>query len=450
MNTISHALQVTIRAIDSLLPDPTNAREHPPRQIQQLARSIHTFGFNCPVLIDGEGQVIAGHGRLLAAQSLGWKQVPTICLEHLTPTQVQAYRIADNRLTDCSTWNDRLLAEQLCALSSVDLDFDLTAIGFELPEIDLRIQSLSIDGTERDDEPELGSGAAVTQIGDVWRLGVHRILCGDALAIESYATLLGSDQAHMGFADPPYNVPISGHVTGNGRHQHREFAMACGEMSPVEFTRFLSGALGHMTRASISGALHYVCMDWRHMGELSAAAIQNTLVLKNLCVWDKGVGGMGSFYRSQHELIFVYRCGEGETTNNVQLGRFGRNRTNVWAYPGANAFSRRRGPDNPLSLHPTVKPIGLVADAILDASRRGQTVLDPFLGSGTTLLAAERTGRAAAGMELDPVYVDTAIRRWQRMTGAQATHAQTGETFEVMERQRAVSLSSGHEQEAAR
>lgn len=433
MPQVQTSLEVRELPISALRPDPRNARLHPKRQIQQLAKSIEAFGFNCPVLIDGQEHVVAGHGRLLAAQALGWKHVPTIRLGHLTPEQLKAFRIADNRLTDISLWDDRLLAEQLQELANADLDFDLTATGFELPEIDLRIQSLD----EATDEASIECATQaipVSTLGDVWQLHGHRIACGSALDAAVYQTLMQGESAALVFTDPPYNVPISGHVVGNGRHQHPEFAMASGEMSEAEFTQFLQAALGHTANVCASGALLYVCMDWRHMEELAAAAKAVSLDLKNLCVWDKGTGGMGSFYRSQHELVFVYKHGPGGSTNNVQLGRFGRNRTNVWSYPGANSFARESTEGNSLAMHPTVKPTALVADALLDASERGQHVLDPFLGSGTTLLAAERTGRLARGIELEPTYVDLAIRRWQRLTGAQAVLMRTGERFDALER----------------
>ena len=423
--------QIAYLAIDQLTPDPKNARQHPVKHVRQLAKSITTFGFNVPILIDNDRQVIAGHGRLLAAQHLGWTEVPTITLSHLTPDQVRAFAIADNRLTEISEWDDRLLAEQLKELSEVDLGFDLDVIGFELAEIDLRIQGLNSDAEEDFSEEELSEGPIVSQPGDLWVLGPNRLYCGNALEAESYATLMAGATAAVVFSDPPYNVKVNGHVLGKGAHRHAEFAMASGEMRPAEFEAFLSQAIGRMQTACDPGALMYLCMDWRHIDELSQAAKAHVLELKNLCVWDKGAGGMGSLYRSQHELIFVYKSGHAAHTNNIQLGRFGRNRTNVWQYPGINSFARKTDEGNLLALHPTVKPVALVADVLLDASHRGEVVLDPFLGSGTTLLAAESTGRIAYGMELEPRYVDTAIRRWQRKTGQSAVHAVTGETFDA-------------------
>lgn len=429
---VSQAMRnsIAFRSLGSLTPDPRNARQHTLKHVQQLARSIESFGFNVPLLIDQAGNVIAGHGRLLAVQKLGWQEVPTITLEHLTPEQIKAYRIADNRLTDCSTWDDRLLAEQLLELSIADLDFSLTDMGFEMAEIDLRIQGLA--DTEEEGEVDLSDvqGPTISRLGDVWCLGPHRVLCGNALEAESYQVMLAGAAVHLVFTDPPFNVKVQGHVMGNGKLHHDEFLMASGEMSQREFTHFLTQALGQMKATLVEGSLLFVVMDWRHAKELSQAAEHHGLEQKNLCIWDKGVGGMGSFYRSQHELIFLYKTGAAAHTNNIQLGRFGRNRTNVWKYAGANSFARRQGEENLLTLHPTCKPVALVADALLDACDRGQGVLDPFLGSGTTVLAAEQTGRVAYGMDLDPKYVDVAVRRWQRKTGRQAIHAVTGETFD--------------------
>lgn len=452
-NSLIHQLAIQSRLVTELTPDPKNARQHPERHVRQLAKSIQAFGFNCPVLVDGADQVIAGHGRLLAARSLGWTEVPTIRLEHLTPDQARAYRIADNRLTDCSAWDERLLAESLKALSEAELDFDLDAIGFDLPEIDLRIQGLDELSDEPDEEADTTAieGPPVSLLGDIWQLGRHRIMCGSALDPNSYEAVLGTAQAAMVFTDPPYNVPIAGHVSGKGGIQHREFAMASGEMSRAAFTDFLSQAIAGMKRVVTSGALMYMCMDWRHLRELSDAGDAQGIELKNLAVWDKGCGGMGSLYRSQHELVFVFKAGNSPHINNVQLGRFGRNRTNVWRYPGINSFARSAGEGNLLALHPTVKPVALIVDVLLDASKRGQTVLDPFLGSGSTVIAAEQTGRIAYGIELDPRYVDVTIRRWQRLTGQSALLAGTDQSFNDMSahRQPETLLKAGHEEGTA-
>jgi DNA modification methylase len=418
----------------ALTPDPANPRCHSRKQIRQIAESIRVFGFNVPILIDREGKVIAGHGRLLACRELGITEVPTLCLAHLTQTQARAFMIAGNRLTEIARWDDQLLAQQLKDLSLSGLDFSLEITGFEMGEIDLRIASLeetSVAGADPADVlPEALAGPPLSKIGDLWCLGHHRVLCGDALDPEAFAALMGEAHAATVFTDPPYNVEIDGHASGVGTIHHRPFPMASGEMSKAEFTAFLAGACRNLTAFSAAGSLHFICMDWRHLDELLAAGADAYGELKNLCIWVKNNAGMGSLYRSQHELVFVFKQRGGSYRNNVQLGQFGRNRSNVWHYPGANAFSRHGEEGNLLALHPTPKPVAMVADAILDCTERGQIVLDAFLGSGTTVIAAERTGRHRYGLELDPMYVDTTIRRWQRWTGDKPRHAITGRFFD--------------------
>jgi DNA methylase/ParB-like nuclease domain len=430
---------IVYRPIDQLKPDPTNARRHSKKQIRQIANSINAFGFNVPILIDRDGNVIAGHGRLLAARDLGMTEVPTLCLDHLTPAQARVFMIADNRLTEIATWDDQLLAQQLKDLSLIGLDFSLELTGFEMAEIDLRIASLEDVADQADDPadavPDVPAGPAVTKIGDLWLLDRHRLSCGSALDTAAFAALMGEKRAAMAFIDPPYNVPIDGHASGLGAIHHRPFPMASGEMNRSEFTAFLGDAFRNLAAFSVDGALHFICMDWRHVEELLAAGRDAYGGLKNLCVWVKHNAGMGSLYRSQHELVFVFKHGRQGHRNNVQLGQFGRNRSNVWHYPGANSFARHGEEGNLLALHPTVKPVALVADAILDCSARGDIVLDAFLGSGTTLIAAERTGRRCYGLELDPLYIDTAIRRWQGLTGSTARHAANGRSFDDLARE---------------
>ena len=422
--------------IDELRLDPRNPRQHSDLQIAQIARSIQSFGFNVPILIDGNNNVLAGHGRVLAAKKLGWNVVPVTRLTHLTPAQARAFGIADNRLTENSTWDDRLLGEIFRDLATVDLDFSLEVTGFSIGEIDLRIEGLSAStGSEPDPAdqlPEILEQSPVSKPGDLWLLGEHRILCGDALEADSYRVLMQRKLAQVVFTDPPFNVPVDGHVCGNGSIHHREFAMASGEMTPGQFTHFLATVLHLLARHSAPGSLQFICNDWRHQLELLTAGNQVYTELKNLCVWVKDNAGMGTLYRSQHELIYVFKHGKGQHRNNVRLGQYGRNRTNVWQYPGVNTLSKQGDEGNLLALHPTVKPVALVADAILDVSARGDIVLDSFLGSGTTLLAAERVGRICYGIEIDPLYVDVAIRRWQRYTGEPAVHASTGKTFEKL------------------
>jgi DNA modification methylase len=420
-----------------LILDPMNPRLHSPRQVRQIARSIEAFGFNVPILIDANGKVIAGHGRILACQLLGWTEVPTISLDHLSQAQARAFMIADNRLTENSVWDDRLLAEQFRALSVLDLDFSLEATGFDMGEIDLRIEGLNSpipgDQDPADDLSAVPSGPPVTRTGDIWALDDSRVHCGSALEAAAYDALIQDEQAQMVFSDPPYNVRIDGNVSGLGKKHHREFAMASGEMSESEFTRFLVRAMSLFARHSVEGTLHFICMDWRHMAELLVAAREVYRQVINVCVWVKDNAGMGSFYRSQHELVGVFRHGRGAHRNNVQLGRYGRNRSNVWQYAGANSFSRAGDEGNLLALHPTVKPVALVADAIMDCTSRNDIVLDGFLGSGTTVIAAQRTGRRCYGLEIDPVYVDTIVRRWQAFTRDDARHVPSGRLFREME-----------------
>lgn len=412
-------------------PDPGNPRDHKMRHIKAIARSIEQFGFNVPVLVDDDGNLVAGHGRHEAAKHLGLAAIPAIRLAHLSEPQRRAFMIADNRLHDLSSWNRENLASILLELSEVELDFDIEVTGFSVGEIDLMVTSVEEDSAARDDAPAQ-PGAAVTQLGDIWNLGAHRLMCADALMRTSYDSLMGSERADLVSTDPPYNVPMAGHVTGLGNVEHRPFVQCNGDLSPEEFVSFLSDAMRHGADFARDGSLHYWAMDWRHLFELQLAArsVYNEQV--NLCVWAKTSGGMGAFYRSQHELFGVWRKGKARHRNNVQLGRFGRSRTNVWTYPGANLFSRTGDEGNLLALHPTPKPVALVTDILLDSTKRGDIVLDPFLGSGTTIIAAEKVGRRSRGLELDPLYADAIIRRWQRWTGEKARRAD-GEWFAELE-----------------
>jgi DNA modification methylase len=421
--------------------DPRNPRHHSDPQIRQIASSIETFGFNVPVLIDRQNVVIAGHGRVLAARNLGWKTVPAIRLTHLTPAQVRVFAIADNRLTENSTWNDKLLGEIFQDLTSLDLDFDLEVTGFSTGEIDLRIEEATAHPNggydPADSQLEAADGPPVSKAGDLWILGKHRLLVGDSTDPTSYSTVMQGSRATVVFTDPPYNVLIDGHATGKGQIRYREFAMGSGEMTSGQFSYFLLTVLQLLTRHSLRGSLHFICMDWRHQLELLTAGNQVYSELKNLCVWVKSNAGMGSLYRSQHELIFVFKHGKSPHRNNIQLGQFGRNRTNVWNYPSISAFGRKGEEGNLQALHPTVKPVAMVADAILDCSARGDIVLDAFLGSGTTLIAAERTGRTCRAVEIDPLYVDITIRRWQKHCGDRAVHAISGKRFDDIAAERA-------------
>jgi len=429
--------EIVYRSISDLIPNPRNPRRHTDKQIRQLARSIEALRFNVPILVDSNFNVLSGHARILACKYLGLTEVPTICLDHLTPSQAKAFMITDNRLTENADWDDRLLGELLKELSLEDLDFSIEVTGFDMGEIDLRIQGLSeVSESEHDPADVLPTdqpGSRVSSPGDLWSLGDHRVYCGNSLEDVAYKNLMDGSLADMIFADPPYNVPIDGHVGGLGSIHHREFAMAAGEMSVPEFTGFLTKTLLLFAKFSTDGSLHYVCIDWRHLAELLAAGRAAYTELKNLAVWIKDKPGMGSLYRSQHELIFVYKNGRGSHRNNIQLGQFGRNRSNCWHYPGANSFGRNGDEGNLLALHPTVKPVTLIADAILDCTARGDTVLDAFLGSGSTVIAAERVGRRCYGIEIDPLYVDTIVRRWESLTGRSAVHQPTGRSFRELE-----------------
>jgi DNA modification methylase len=433
------SLAITYRPVDGLKLDPANPRRHSRTQIRQIANSIEAFGFNVPILIDRDGNVIAGHGRLLACRERGITEVPTLCLDHLTSAQARAFMIADNRLAEIAAWDDRLLAEQLKELALLGLDFHIEVTGFAMGEIDLRIASLEemsqTDADAADVLPEIPADPPLSKIGDAWVLGRHRVLCGNALDAVAFTMLMGEERAAMVFVDPPYNVPIDGHASGLGAIHHRPFPMASGEMDRPEFIAFLGQAFRNLAAFSGDGALHFICMDWRHIEELMAAGHGVYGELKNLCVWVKDNAGMGSLYRSQHELVFVFKQGRDAHRNNVQLGQFGRNRSNVWRYPGANSFARCGEEGNLSALHPTVKPVAMVADAMLDCSARGDIVLDVFLGSGTTVMAAERTGRRCYGLELDPAYVDTIVRRWQALTGGTAHHAASGRSFDDLARE---------------
>ncbi|MBA4172093.1 MAG: DNA methylase N-4, partial [Hyphomicrobium sp.] len=421
-------LSITNLPVTGLRPYPGNARTHSAKQITEIATSIKAFGFNNPVLVDKDGTIIAGHGRVAAAKKLGLEVVPCVRLEHLGEAEKRAYILADNKLAEKAGWDRDILAIELQHLADLDLDFDITATGFEMAEIDLLLSDADADQADPADAvPEVAVGPAVTQPGDVWQIGRHRLICGDSTMSETYARLLAGERAQMIFTDPPYNVKIDGHVSGLGATKHREFAMASGEMSEAEFTRFLKDVFANLAGHAVDGAIHFVCMDWRHVGEVLAAATPVYSELKNICVWAKTNGGMGSLYRSQHELVFVLKSGRAPHINNVELGRHGRYRTNVWQYAGANAFSATR--DGDLAMHPTVKPVALVADAILDCSRRKGIVLDAFAGSGTTLVAAERTGRRGYGIELDPLYCDVIVRRLATVAGLEAVHAVSGRTF---------------------
>jgi len=345
----------------------------------------------------------------------------------MSKAHIAAYRIADNRLAELAGWDTQILAIDFAQLDGLDLDFELDITGFELAEIDMLLDSDDEQNNNADDIYETSTESAVTQAGDLWLIGNQRLYCGDAKANDSYNAVLSGKHAQMIFTDPPYNVKINGHVSGLGKNKHREFAEAAGEMCEAAFTDFLIQCCKQMAKHSAQGSLHYICMDWRHLRELLQAGETCYSEYKNLIVWNKTNGGMGSLYRSKHELIALFKNGKASHVNNVQLGQYGRYRTNVWEYAGANSFGSSR--DDELAMHPTVKPVALIADAIRDASHRGQVILDPFGGSGSTMLAAERAKRHCCMIELDPLYCDTIVKRMQERFDLKATLEATGKSF---------------------
>lgn len=422
---------IKTRAVKDLQVNKRNARSHSARQVQQIAASVREFGWLAPIVIDEDDTVLAGHGRLRAAALLNMAAVPTIAVEHLTAERKRAFMLADNRLAELAEWDEALLTVELKELSGLEFDFDFEVTGFDTRDLD-RLDAPVVAkpakreivaSVERDHPP-------VSALGDMWALGSHLLLCGNALEEACYAKLMGDQRAQMVFTDPPYNVKIDGHVCGLGSVHHPSFEMASGEMSPNEFVAFLAKAMGLMARYSVDGAIHDICMDWRHLAEVIDAAKGIYSEQKNLCVWNKTNAGMGTFYRSKHEMVLVFKVGTATHINNFGLGEGGRYRTNVWDYAGVNTF--KSGRMDELSAHPTVKPLPLVIDALKDCSTRRGLVLDPFVGSGTTVLAAEKTGRIARAMELDPYYVDAAIARWQALTGECAIHVDSGRTFNQM------------------
>lgn len=427
---------IVMRAIGDLRPNPRNARTHSKRQIRDLAKAIEAVGFIGVIVVDDTGMILAGHARHAAAELIGMKTIPTICVTGLSNERVRAFVLADNKFSERAGWNREILAQELEELSILlpALDLDLSLTGFELGEIDVLLADIGQEAPEPEDRLPPTAGPAVSRRGDLWILGRHRILCGDAREASDYARVMKGEAATMAFTDPPYNVRIGGHVQGRGRVRHDEFAFASGEMSDATFSRFLSMCLGSAAAVSRDGAVHFVCMDWRHIDILMAVGRDIYGATLNMVVWNKTNPGQGSFYRSQHELIGVFRVGDAPHQNNVDLGRHGRNRSNVWTYPGVNSFGAGRA--DALAMHPTVKPVALVAAAMRDCTSKGDLVLDPFLGSGTTVMAAEKIGRRCFGLEYEPAYVDVIVRRWQACTKADAILDGDGRTFDEVAAER--------------
>lgn len=425
--------KIVMRPIADLQERPGNPRSHNRRQIKAIVASIGRFGLTQPILIDEKGVTIAGHARVRAAQELGIAEVPTLCLSHLTAAELNAYVIADNRTAELATWDRELLAESIASIERLDPSFDLTITGFELEDVELLSDYRS--GKKQTKEAEIPSvgTVAVSRLGDFWEVdGRHGLLCANATKRDSYEVLLGSDRADLMITDPPWNCPIDGHVSSGGKH--REFVAAAGELTRSEFIRFLSAFMAAAVQFSRSGSVHYVFTDWRILQDLLTIGEGHYDHLLNLAVWVKTNAGMGSFLRSQHELIAIFRKGRRTHINNVSLGANGRHRSNVWSHAGANSFGADR--DEALAMHPTVKPVAMVAEAIKDASHKGDIILDPFGGSGTTLIACRQTDRRCRMMELDPLYVDVIVQRAMR-EGMKVTHMRTGQTFSEVQKDRA-------------
>lgn len=405
-------LAIEMLSTKALRPWKRNARTHSKKQVRQIADSIKTFGFTNPVLIDRENQILAGHGRVEAAKLLGMDMVPCVRLENMTEAQKRAYVIADNKLALNAGWDTELLAEELKELSLPGLDIDLGLTGFTIAEVDsILAEAVPEEPGNPDDDllPKVDPKSIRCKPGDVWEVGGHRFMCGDARDERDVAILMDGKLARAVITDPPYNVKIDGHVGGSGKIKHREFAMASGEMSANEFTEFLKAAFRNLAKFSFDGSIHFIFMDWRHMSEMLEAGHAVYDELKNLLVWVKDNGGMGTFYRSRHELVFAFKKGTAPHINTFELGQHGRYRTNVWEYKGVNTL--RAGRLEELALHPTVKPAQMLADAIKDVTARGDIVLDIFGGSGSTAIAAEKTGRLSCSCEYEPHYCEIAIRR---------------------------------------
>ena len=409
-------------------PAPRAIRRANERQIHLLMGRMKEQGFLIPVFVDEGNRIIDGEARIEAARRIGLTEVPVIRLRHLSDVQKRALAIAIHKLPELREWDAEVMRVELVELIEIDPDV-LELSGLEIAEIEI-IADGPPEKKAKADPADVLPGTntmRVTRLGDVWDRGNHRIACGSALEAIVYEILLGSRLVQVVFTDPPYNVKVDGHVGGLGKVRHREFAMASGEMSRAEFVAFLKTVFERMAEVVEDGAILFTCIDWAHLHEMLEAGHAVFDELKNIVCWAKTNGGMGSLYRSQHELIPVWKKGRAPHVNNIQLGAHGRYRTNVWTYAGANTFRRGRMED--LASHPTVKPCALVMDAIKDCSKPGGLVLDPFGGSGTTLIAAEKTRRHAYLIELDPAYVDLTIRRWEKLTGREAVHAETGKTF---------------------
>jgi DNA modification methylase len=426
-------LRIIYRNVDELKPNPQNPRKHSHRQLRFLRKVIRKYGFLMPAIVDAEGNIICGHARCEAAKKAGISRVPTILISHLSDAEIKALMVADNRLSELGEFDEIKLGELFIELSTSELEFDPEFLGFSTGEVASFIDNLPAISNDAPDPadslPQNDRGPTVSKLGNLWLLGErHRVLCGNALENADFAVLMEEHKAGVVFTDHPYNLKAST-ISGLGKVKHQDFVMAAGEMSDDEYLEFLTTTNKHIARYSKNGAIAFLCIDYRHLAPMLEAGRIAFRELKNLCVWVKNPG-MGSLYRSSHELVLVFKNGTARHINNVELGKNHRHRTNVWSYPSINNFGRAGEEGNLLHLHPTLKPVRMIADAILDCSNRGDIVLDCFLGGGSTVIAAERTNRRCFGLELDPRYVDTIIRRWQAYTRESAVLSGTERTFD--------------------
>lgn len=435
-NDLQPKLQYHKRPISSLK-GMNKVRKCETAQVERIVKSLKRFGQCAPVIIRADGAIVDGATMVEAAKQLGFTEIDCVVLEHLTDDETRGLRVTLNKVATLGQFDLSELSIELTEL--LEIDTSLIDIAFTMPEIDIITHvGVAANDDEKgegddDDLPPTPAAAVVSRKGDVWELGKHRVICGDSLAAETYATLMAGASASAIICDPPYNCAISGFVTSN--KAHKEFAMAAGEMSDSEFDSFLTTFLAVSKGYAKKGSLVYACIDWRTCHQLVGAGKAAGLRHVNTLVWNKGTGGMGSLYRSAHEMIPVFCNGDKPHTNNIELGKHGRDRTNVLSYAGAN----RKGSsaNKMLGKHPTPKPVELIADLMLDCTQVGDIVLDPFLGSGTMIIAAEKTKRIGYGVELDPGYVDLIVRRWEEHTGKQAVHADSGLSFEQLAAERA-------------
>ncbi len=429
-----------VRSVDiALLEMPAHeTRKVTDERVETFVQLIARYGFVQPILVKGV-KLIDGVARLAAARKLRLGQVPAIDVQHLSDAEVRTLRLALNRSQDGAEWDiDELKLE---FLELIELEVDLSDTGFTLAEQDIILLDDG-DGDERvSEEPEEPTGDPVSQLGDIWLLGGHRVICGNALEEAVHNALLDGDKAAAVVTDPPYNVAIKGNVSGLGKKVHEEFVMASGELDDTGWQTFLDTLMVRLCASTASGAVLYVLMDWRSTHRVQSAGLAAGLNLINKVIWFKESGGMGSLYRSSYEEIPVFCNGKTPRVNNVALGKYGRDRMNTWVMPGAN----RRGSsaNEMLHLHATPKPVELCVDAILDVTNSGDLVLDAFLGSGTTLIAAEKTGRVCRGIELDPKFVDVSIVRWQEFSGDEAVLEATGESFSQVRERRSQETPDG-------